>query len=558
MRQRLIACGIRPISNVVDVTNYVLLEYGQPLHAFDYGWLAGGTIIVRRASAKEPITTLDGVSRALTQETLVIADARRAVAVAGVMGGTGSEVTERTRAVLLESALFHPITVRRTSRALGLASESSYRFERGVDPEGVEAASARAAQLIVELAGGAVTAVEDVGEKPRAQTSLRLETDRLNRWLGTRLTPVSVRTTLVRLGCRVAASSEGAALQVHVPTFRRDLTHPVDLYDELARLTGYDHIPLTWPSAPLTVVGAEGGSAFAARESLRALCASLGLAEALTWSLASESDLARCGFSPAQALKLANPLSQDHAYLRPSLLIGLLGTVRHNLSQGASGVRVFELGAVADRQGGEQQRLGLALSGVWIQDWYGKEPCDFFRLKGLLEALGSRLAVAAPVLQPAAASWAEPHEITEVLFSGRRLGMAGQVSRRLLEALDIAHPVWFAELSVDALLGLRRAGGAVTAPTAFPPVKRDLSVLVKDSVAFASIAGAIRETTGSLAARVDLIDRYTGKQVPAGTHSLTFSVEYRTAERTLTAAEVDEVHRRLGRALADRFGAMLR
>ena len=560
MQRRLIACGVRPINNIVDITNYVLLEYGQPLHAFDYHRLAEATICVRRAEAKEPITTLDGTARTLDPKVLVIADARQAVAVAGVMGGLGSEVTERTSTVLLESALFDPITVRRTARRLGLVSESSYRFERGVDPEGVDRASARAAELMEELGGGTVRAVKDVGQKPSTRTTILLEPVRLNRWLGTSLLPANIRTALARLSCRIASSGDGPTMRVSAPSFRRDLAQPVDLYEEVARVVGYNSIRAALPVVPMAGLRMDASSGYGWRQSLRSLCASLGLTEALNWSLVSEGELSRYSCPVDRAVRLANPLSQDHAYLRPSLLIGLMNTVRRNLTQGASSVRVFELGTVVQQSGGvhESQRLGIALSGWWIQDWRVKEACDFFYLKGLLEALIVRLCGAAPVMERSRESWAEPYQTTAVLLNGRRIGLAGQVSATIREAMDLEQEVWFAELSVEDLLRFRREGETVRAPVVFPPVKRDLSVLVSNEIDFVSIVNAIREMAGALASRVELIDRYTGTQTPAGFHSLTFSVEYRDPSRTLTAKEAQEMHQRIGQTLVRQFGATLR
>jgi len=561
MQRRLIACGARPINNIVDSTNYVLLEYGQPLHAFDYGRLAEGTIVVRRARAQEPITTLDGVRRALTPEMLVIADGRAAVAVAGIMGGIGSEVSPATTAVLLESALFDPVTVRRTARALGLSSESSYRFERGVDPVGVETASVRAAELICALAGGRVRSVHDVGAAPSGHASIDLDINRLNRWLGTRLSPVQIRTTLARLACRVASSDRGAVLRVLPPSFRRDLTMEVDLFEELARMVGYDRIPSTVPVVPMRAEArADAGVMYERVQSVRRVCASLGLTEAITWALVSEHDLAQCGYRTDRAVHLANPLSQDHAYLRPSLLLGLLQAVRRNVTQGAASARFFEVGRVT-RPGApprEELRVGIALSGMWLRDWQATQACDFFRLKGVVESLLSRLCAGAVHTEPATPPWAEPGQGAVLMMNGRAIGEAGQVSRAMAAALDLDHDLWFAELELDGLLVSQRAGGRIQPPPVFPPVKRDLSVLVRDETPFAQLDRAIREAGGTVASRVELVDRYTGTQVPAGKHSLTFSIEYRDPSRTLTAEEVDAVHRRIGETLVSRFGVQIR
>ena len=562
MQRRLIACGARPINNVVDITNYVLFEYGQPLHAFDFSRLANGTLFVRRANANEPITTLDGVGRKLSSDMLVIADAGRTLALAGIMGGTGSEVTPQTREVLLESALFDPVAVRRTARKLGFASESSYRFERGVDPAGVEAASARAASLICELAGGRETAVCDVGAKPLKRVGIILDSARLGRWLGIPMSPTAIRTTLARLSCHAASSGTERTLHVGVPSFRRDLAQDVDLFEELARLTGYDRVPSRLPTITIASRGAEDPAQHERAQSLKCLCASLGLNEAVTWSLISDADLSLCGSPATQAVRLANPLSQEHAYLRPSLLSGLLHTVRRNLTRGVSGVRVFEVGSVvrpSDGPGiGERLHVGLILAGVWTRDWHHEEPCSFFTLKGIVEALTARLCEGEREWVAANPPWAEPGQGAEIKLNGRSVGAAGQLSRATVEALDIEQDVWFAELSIADLLAFKRATRSVSPPSELPPVKRDLSVLVSEETSFESVRRTVHEVGGALAGRVELIDRYTGKPIPPGKAGLTFSIEYRDPSRTLAAAEVDVVHVRIGQALVSRCGATLR
>ncbi|MBI3011518.1 MAG: phenylalanine--tRNA ligase subunit beta [Candidatus Omnitrophica bacterium] len=594
MQRRLLACGARPINNVVDITNYVLLESGQPLHAFDFDRLTQGTILVRRAQPKEPITTLDGTSRTLSADMLVIADAKHSVAVAGVMGGLGSEVTLTTRNVLLESALFDPTTVRRTARALGMSSESSYRFERGVDPVGVETASAHAASLIVKLAGGSLRQVLDVGARPPKRTAISLEAARASRWLGIRRSPAEIRTALARLSCHVVSRGTEDILQVSVPSFRRDLAQDVDLYEELARIGGYDRIPSSLPIGPLAGSSpqSEDTERFQQLRSLRCLCAGLGLTEAITWGLVSEADLSRCGYTAAQSVRLANPLSQDHAYLRPSLLMGLLQAVRRNHTQGESGVRLFEVGNVMPSGAREEDsRLGFVISGLWVRDWHAKDVCDFFRLKGLIEAITDRFCrSAARFVEPpgkardtnphptrgatsrtpgqvrgslcgveAPRPWADPSQSTSVKLDGCDVGEAGRVYRAITEALDIEQDVWFAELSANALVAAAsRSPIAVSAPTVFPPVKRDLSVLLDEGSPYEAVFHAICEIGGNLTSRVELIDRYAGPAIPAGKYSLTFAIEYREATRTLTASEVDALHQRIGQTLTGRFNARLR
>jgi phenylalanyl-tRNA synthetase beta chain len=562
MQRRLLACGARPINNVVDITNYVLLEYGQPLHAFDFLRLADATVLVRRAHANESITTLDGVARTLPPETLVIADARQAVAVAGIMGGVGSEVTPQTTTILLESALFDPVTIRRGARRLGLATDSSYRFERGVDPVGVETASARALQLIEELSGGQEAAVCDVGSKPSKRVGVVIDSRRLQRWLGMPVAAPMIRTALAGFGCHVASSGPGGeTMRVGIPSFRRDLTQDVDLFEEIARVIGYDRVPSTLPSLSVTAPQSEETARYGRTQSLRCLCASLGLTEAVTWSLLSEGDLSRFGFDPGRTARLANPLSQDHAYLRPSLLIGLLQAVRRNVSQGASGARLFEVGGVVDCSSGrvtEGCRLGVVLAGLWSRDWHRKEPSGFFLLKGLLETLVGRLCEGELQATPASLPWAEPGQGAQLHLNGRVFGTAGEISQSIRTAWDLEEPAWAAEFDVEQLLASRRRPIRAEAPPLFPPVKRDLSLVVDATTPFEVVDRLLRDTGSPLAHRVTLIDRYTGKQVPAGKVSLTFSIEYRDPSKTLTASDVDALHQRIVRALADRFGASLR
>jgi len=563
MQRRLIACGARPINNVVDITNYVLFELGQPLHAFDFDRLANGTILVRRAQAQESLTTLDGVTRTLGSDILVIADATRAVAVAGVMGGVGSEVTATTQHVLLETALFDPVMVRRTARALGVASESSYRFERGVDPSGVEAASARAAALIATVAGGRETARVDVGAKPSKRIGIVIESDRASRWLGMPLSPTTVRTTLAKLSCRVASSGSGERMHVSVPTFRQDLRHEVDVIEEVARLTGYEKIPSTLPSARLTIPSGGQPSRYERLRTLKATCASTGLSEVITWSLVSAADLAREGQPLEESVRLVNPLSQDHAYVRPSLLIGLLRAIRQNVTQGNTDVRVFEIGHIIRRDSEppstpEQTRLGIALSGWWLRDWGTAQRSDLWMLKGVVQAIVRRCFGLDAQWHAGEVAWAEPGQSATLALNGRFIGVAGCVLARVREAFDVTQDVWVAELAVEPLLATEHSAAAVAAPPSVPPVKRDVSILLDARIPFASIEQTIRASVGDRAGRLELVDLFTGTPVPQGKRSLTFSIEYQDPARTLTAEEADAIHQRVIQELVTQHGAALR
>ena len=556
MQRRLAACGLRPINNVVDITNYVLLEQGQPLHAFDFEELGGGAIVVRRAKPGERLVAIDGTECVLSPEMLVIADAAQPVAVAGVMGGRDTQVHEHTATVLLESAEFDPLVVRRAARRLGLASASSYRFERGVDPRAVAAASARAAQLIEQLAGGRQTAVLDVGARASSPVVVRLEPARIPRWLGAPIPPPKAQQALQRLGLSVRKGA--TQWRVSVPSFRRDLTQEVDLLEEIARIVGYERLPDTMPSAPLVPSRKSGPSSYEAAQRLRETCAGLGLSEIITWSLVSEGELR--GLPQPPTLRLANPLSQDHVILRPTLLPGMVQAVSRNVGHGAHGVRFFELGTVFGSSGlREARHLSIGLTGFWEWDWQQRQEAGLFRLKGLVEALAARICGRALEARAASVPWAEPGQAMALALGGNVLGAAGQVARRIAEPYDLDKPVWFAELDADALLAYRPPARAVRPLSQFPPVKRDLSFLVDKQVEAATLLALIREAGSPLAERVELIDRFSRHpSIPPAKHSLTVSIEYRDAGRTLTAAEVDAVHRKIGETLTSRFGAQLR
>jgi len=560
MRARLAACGIRAINNVVDITNYVLLEWGQPLHAFDADRLREGAVVVRRARSGETLVTLDGAARTLSPETLVIADAMRPVAIAGVMGGGDTQVAQATTRVVLESAWFDPILVRRTARALGLTSESSYRFERGVDLLGVDAASRRAAALITQLAGGHETVVRDVGTPRPPSVAISLESARLSSWLGASIPPAKVSGVLQALGCRVRRRASG--WRVQTPSFRRDIRQDVDLIEELARVWGYERLPSSIPQASV-LAQPSAATSYTRVSNLKSACVGLGLSEVITWALISEPELAKLGVAEGW-VSLANPLSRDHAILRPTLVGGLLQVAARNLAQGASGVRCFELGKVfefpREDRGGvrEELRLGLLLAGSWERSWQGTQASDLFRLKGIAEQLSQRMTGQSLRAEPSSPAWAEPGRSMRVWVGSQRLGDIGQVARRVCDAYDCDAPVWIAELEAAALLGAPREDVQATVPSAFPPVKRDVSFLVDRQVAYAEVDTLIRSVGSPLAAGVSLIDRYTGSTIPSTKHSLTFAIEYRDPSRTLTAEEVDRLHQRIIHALTERFGAQLR
>src|SRR5215510_241968 len=463
VRWRLEAVGIRALNNLVDVTNYVMIERGQPLHAFDLPSLAGAEIVVRRARDRATIRTLDGQARALVPDDLLICDRDRAVAIAGVMGGENSEVREQTTAVLLESAYFIPETVRRTARRLGLRSEASYRFERGVDPQGTVLALNRAAALITQLAGGQVShGVIDVCPQPLLSVPISLRARRITQLLGVAVETQEIKRCLRTLGMAVKPE-RGGAWRVTVPSYRADLSQEADLLEEIARLRGYDTIPTLLPRAEVQEKKPDLEGIWSRR--VRAYLAAQGLAETLNLSFTSAHlNTLFPGLVPSvPPVALLNPLSAEDAEMRRSLLSNLIRTLQLNLRQGELGVTVFELGKVFWQEevtavnGRQQERLSLAgvLYGRWPATGIGQEGqrIDFADLKGILEGLLSELHYQLPVRWNRAGevSFLHPGKVAMLSVNGTTLGVAGALHPTLCAELSLSETPWVFELDFTVL-----------------------------------------------------------------------------------------------------------
>jgi phenylalanyl-tRNA synthetase beta chain len=564
---RLEAAGMRAINVVVDVTNLVLLELGQPLHGFDAGQLRGGVVRVRRAAPGEKLVSLDGETRVLEPGDLVIADAERAVAIAGVMGGAETEVGAGTTDVFLESAWFDPVRVRRTARRLGLATEASYRFERQIDRAGLRRAVDRAARLLSELAGGSVApgGVEATGDVPPAVETIELDPAHVNRLLGTDLE----RRAVVELLARVDVTSDDPGvgpLHCRAPTWRNDLARPVDLIEEVARIHGYDRIPTRLPAARLMPVETARARAVtaAARD---ALCAA-GLVEVMTLPFTSAADADRIGLAAddprRHTVRLLNPLAEEESVLRTTLAASLLGVVRSNRSRQVERVRVFEVGRVFAPRGGSElpvERLHLAAAitagadRLW--DETGGAPV-LFELKGaaeqVLDAAGIdasfRAAPAEPFLHPAASAVVEA--------GGRALGVLGELHPETAGRFEIDAPCALLVLDLDGLAAVPAAARRYREVSRQPSVRRDLAVLLPREEAAGRVLEAIRTTAGPQLVSVEVFDRYEGRGIPEGRVSLAFRLVFQRADRTLTDAEVGRATDRVVAMLADRFRGELR
>ena len=563
MRRRLEIAGLRAINNLVDVTNYVLLEFGQPLHAFDFDMLAGGEIVVRLPLRDEHhFITLDSQERPLDHETLLICDADNPVALAGIMGGLESEVTERTRRVLIESAYFNPPTIRRTGKRLGLSTESSYRFERGVDPDGVIAALERAAQLMAALGDGKVLAGRiDEYPAPVPRPRLTLRVSRANQVLGTKLPPEKVEEILRDLHIP-AISFDGESLVVQAPSHRGDLQREEDLIEEVARLAGYDEIPVTLPEGLVDVPTPPPYVRL--RAEARQILQGLGFYETVTYSFQAERLANVLGLSEAAApLHLANPLSEEQALMRISLVPGLLEALRRNVSRQVQDVRLFEIAKIFIPQAGadlpreEHWLVGVMHGSREEPSWLTPaEGVDFFDLKGVVETLLDGLQVPGISFKQ--------EDLPGYLLYGakvysheRDLGTLGALSLTVAEKLDLEGQVFVFQLDFDALCQAA-APPLYTPLPRYPAVYRDLALVLPASVPVAAVSQALHTHGQPWLKEAHLFDVYTGQHIPAGKRSLAFHLTYRDPERTLTDDAVDKHHQKLVEALAKELGAELR
>jgi phenylalanyl-tRNA synthetase beta chain len=568
LRQRLEASGLRAINNVVDATNLVLLELGQPLHAFDLARLRGGEIRVRRAAPGEKLETLDGEVRPLDPRDLVIADAERPVALAGVIGGAGSEVSESTRDVLLESAHFDPMAVRLAARRHGLRTEASYRFERGVDRAGVRRAADRTARLLSELAGGEVApgAVEAEGRAPEAVAEVRLEVARANRLLGTELSAAAMAECLARVGVECRTQAPGV-LVGRIPSHRNDLRIPEDLIEEVARVHGYERIPATDPVAPLLPARVPAG--WELGERARDALAAAGLCEAVCFPFLAPEALAKlrlpAGDPRGLPLRLENPIREEEPCLRTSLVPSLLQLVRQNLARQAERVRVFEVSRVfLSNPAGELPAEPLQVAGVVTAPggrrlWEPEPPPPlFFDLKAVAETLLNALGYEAETTPESPPPYLHPGAAVELRVGGRVIGALGELHPEVAAGFEIDVPCALFEVDLGALLATPSRRPGYREVSRFPFVRRDLAVLVDGELAAGELLAAIRESGGPHLASVELFDRYQGPGVPDGQASLAFRLVFQRADRTLTDGEVGAATDRIVRVLARRFGGRLR
>ncbi|MGM0427087.1 MAG: phenylalanine--tRNA ligase subunit beta [Thermodesulfobacteriota bacterium] len=569
MRYRLYQSGVRSINNLVDATNYVMLEMGQPLHAFDYHRLRENRIEVRRAKAGEAFTTLDGQPRRLTPETLMICDGERSVALAGIMGGLNSEIFSGTKDVLLESAFFDPVTIRRASKQLGLSTEASYRFERGVDVEGVVEALKRALSLISSLGGGTVaTGMVDNYPRVLSPEVIRFRPREANRVLGTELSKDAMRGYLQALEMAVEEDAQ-AELRVTPPLFRVDIEREVDLVEEVARMNGFDRIPVTYPRIR---PGEEGEAPeLTLREHLRSTMVGIGFSEIITYSFISPESADILGADSQSELRaftpLMNPLTVDQSVLRTSLLPGLMTTVRTNRLHDEKDLRLFEWGKTfhhreEERQPLEKNCLAAVMTGrAQPKQWYNTERVvDFYDMKGSVEALLKGTDIENLRFERGNAFPGYDPELSCGIYgSGIHIGQVGAASSQMRAAYDLKEaPVFLFELNIQRLMSVMGQEKQFRPLPKFPAVYRDISLVVDRQVESGSIVALIREEGEDLLESVHIFDIYEGSQIGDSEKAIAFRISYRSAHETLDGEFVNQLHDRIIRKICQETEGRLR
>jgi phenylalanyl-tRNA synthetase beta chain len=569
VRRRLEAVGLRAINNVVDVTNFVMMEMGQPLHAFDFRFLEQGRIVVRRSREGESFISLDEKERDLRGDILMICDGVKPVAIGGIMGGLNSEVKDNTDTIFLESAYFDSASIRRSSRWLGMGTDAAFRFERGIDREGVVRALHRAAQLIADLSGGSVCRgyIDEYPQKISVPEKIQLRVARTNRMLGTNMTGDEMAGILESLEMFVSNNDQGT-YRVVPPTFRIDVTREIDLIEEIARLYGYDRIPTTMPEIPSAPAMHDRRILF--ENFVRELLAGRGFSEAIQYSFVSSRAVDVLGLAAEdprrRLIKIRNPLSEDQAVMRTTMLYSLLETARRNIRTGESDLKIFEIGRLYYEKGKgslpeEKRALGIIMTGLrYDDDWHGQNlKVDFFDLKGAIETLMAGLRVQPEFVRAVPVpAFLHPGRASLMNINGQAIGFIGEIHKNVLEKMDIKGHVYAAEIDLDLLAGLYMEQVAYQEIPRFPAISRDVAFLVPQKMEGRALISISLENKEELLEKVHIFDVYEGKGIPVGMKSLGMRFSYRSSKRTLTDEEVEKIHERVIRKILSESGAKIR
>jgi phenylalanyl-tRNA synthetase beta chain len=560
LKDRLLSVGQRPINNIVDVTNFVMLETGQPLHAFDFSFLEGGRIIVRTPRGEEPFSTLDGKPRTLSEEMLLICDARKPIAIAGVMGGENSEIRNTTTMVLIESAYFNPVSIRKTSKKLGLGTDASYRFERGVDPHGTVKSLVRAAELMVRVSGGTDPGgLIDMHPQVAASRQISLTVGATNRLLGIDLSRETIISLLsgIEIACdRIDSTENTDQMAFSVPSYRVDLKRPEDLMEEVARLYGYENIPTTLPVMAAAIGAREKTTPRGLRETCREKLVGFGFSEAITYSfinrespeklLLSDSDPRR------RTVAILNPLTEDQAVMRTSLLPGLLETMGRNLSKQVKTLRLFEVGKVFLDQGAgmlpeEREMVAALLTGDRSPvAWCSKvTPIDFFDMKGAVSALLTGLDLKEPLYtneRTGDAPYLRPGHVASISVDGTTVGIVGEVHPKVLSAYGLKQTAFIFELFLQRISEHPSIRKKVSGISRYPSVARDVTLIIDKQIESHRILDRVKTMEANIVEGVQLFDVFMGETIPEGKKSVSFKITYRSADQTLEDESVNRIH----------------
>jgi len=556
LKKKLEAVGCRSVNNIVDITNYVLFELGQPLHAFDLDLLAKDEIIVRRAKPGEKIITLDNQSRMLGHEILIIADKDKPVAIAGVIGGKETEVTLKTRNILLESAVFNPLLVRRVRQKLGLQSESAYRFERGVDLETAKIASLVAQELICELARGLPCGCKSLSLSKSTNTLIKLDAAYLNRILGTNISALKIKQILSGLGFKLKAQAKNT-LAIKAPSFRQDVKSPIDLVEEVARIYGYAEIAQTLAAIKPNVNICEKRDIVS---QIKNVLLGLGLQEVITYSLIDRDLLTKSGIKPdAQLIEILNPLSKEQEVLRPTLLPSLIRCLAYNLDQQQEYISIFEIANVFSGSGNavdEGLSLGIALCGTnsfLIKQGLVRDEVTLLHLKGILEGLFDKLGIRGYDFRR------QGDKGISIVINQQETGIMLDLNKQVLDAFDIKNKqVILAEVNLEKIFTYINLERKFSSLPRYPAITRDISFVVKNDISVKDLLAAIEAKGLPLLRSAKVVDYYQGTQIPAGFRGLTVSCVYRASDRTLTEGELAPLHNSICSLLEERFGIKIR
>ncbi|MBN1381921.1 MAG: phenylalanine--tRNA ligase subunit beta [Deltaproteobacteria bacterium] len=555
MRLRLDAVGLRAINNAVDVTNFVMMETGQPLHAFDYRFLEEGRIVVRRSKPGEVFISLDEKERVLRDDTLMICDGQKPVAIGGIMGGHNSEVKDDTETILLESAYFNPVSIRRSSKWLQMSTDAAFRFERGIDPHGQVRALDRAAQLLAEISGGKIckNAIDQCPKTIEKIEDISLRIKKVGDTLGTKIESEDIIRMLKSIEIEVKSGRDDTLL-VTPPTFRVDLTREIDIIEEVARLYGYDRIPVAMPAVSATLTTEKNGDALAER--ISNILNGCGYSEVINYSFVTSKAVDLLGLDLADQrrnpVKIANPLTEDQSVMRTTMVYSLLETMRKNANAGSFNLKIFEMGRVYLNQGAgklpeERICLGCLLTGVRYEDiWHFKDlQGDFYDLKGVLENIFEDLKISdVKYVSDVAEPFLHPGKACSLVLGGERIGYLGEVHPNVLDAMDVKNPATVCEIDLERLTANKGSIGYKDFPR-FPSSSRDVAVLIDVEQEAETIIAAVREIDEELLEKVSIFDVYGGERIPEGKKSIGLRFCYRSGDHTVTDEEVNQVHDRL-------------